>query len=198
MRSLALEAGLRLRARRGRRCTRRERLSTSVPSSAGTRGDADAALLVVDADAVDALLGADVLDDPAHAVGVVAEHAVVGGAVDDARPCGRRRARPGPRAGARWRSRLSWSATQRMAAAPRHEPEAHAHGEAPPGSEAPRDGGGGVERRRQLLTGTGASARGGRRLGRGHELRLLDLLHDRQEAHGEAEGRDRRSPPASA
>ncbi len=39
---------------------------------------------------------------------------------------------------------------------PEPEPEAHADGEAPPGSEAPRDGGGGLERRLQLLTGTGA------------------------------------------
>ena len=109
-------------ARRGRRCTASECLSTSEPSSSRRERDPDPALLVVDADGVDALLGGDVLDDPAHAVGVVAEHPVVGGAVDDAGGAVGRRARRGPRAALRWPSRLSWSATQRMAAAPSPSP----------------------------------------------------------------------------
>ncbi len=44
---------------------------------------------------------------------------------------------------------------------PEPEAEAHADREAPPGLEAPRDGGSGSQRRGQLLTGTAASVPAG-------------------------------------
>jgi hypothetical protein len=103
-------------------------------------GGLDPALLVVDADPDDALLGPDVLDDPVDALSVVAEHPVVGGAADGLRdPVGGEADQPLElRSLAVEAEPFGRPEDQGGSQA---EPETHAHGEAPPGSEAPRDGG---------------------------------------------------------
>ncbi len=159
-----LEAGLGLRARVAGDALVGVLDRTSVPSSAGSGRDADAALLVVHADAGRRPPGRRCSRPRAArrrrrcgaSPSCVARRDRLG------QPVGGER-RPAPRSGPSGARGSAGRPAQRMAAAPRPEPEAHANGEAPPGLEAPRDGGGGLERRRLAPHGNGGQRAGGRR-----------------------------------